>query len=83
MLDEIKKAVSPHFSEDEMKTLNEMGDKKLAAGIVAYHKLVKSVAEKHTNDTSADELLAERPELAYMDIDEIEDVLILAKKYRK
>lgn len=47
-----------------------------------YLELVKAIAGDFTDDTTVEELRAECPELSFMDNDELEDALELAKGFR-
>lgn len=47
-----------------------------------YSQLVKAIAKDFTDGTTVEELRAECPELSFMDDDELEDALELAKGFR-
>lgn len=76
MINTIKAQLAP----DEINILD--GSTYIGNALAQYHNIVKEVAEDYTDDTTAEELRADHPELDFMGDDEIADILNYARKRR-
>ncbi len=73
-MDELKKCIN---ELQETHTNSEMGQ-----ALYEYSQIVNNVAEDYNDDTTVEELRSEHPELDFMDDEEIEEILELARGIR-